>query len=91
MMDHDETSEIHRLSHEITRLITRVDYHEKEIAAHNKTNESRFAKLEEKLDVLAKNINDVSVNVKEIMIKVGIGGLIVAMVIQILGKHFGIL
>jgi hypothetical protein len=88
-MDHHEETELHKLSHEITRLITRVDYHEKEMLENKRVADNRFQKLEEKIDQLFDKFNEVSVEVKIVALKIAGGAVVLGIGSQLLFKHFG--
>lgn len=90
-MEQNEKNEFNKLAHEITRLITRVDYHEKEMIESKRISDNRFAKLEDKLDQLSESIQNIKGDVKEAIIKIGIIAVAGMLLLQIVGKHFGIL
>lgn len=85
-MDFKENNELHNLSHEITRLITRVDYHEKEIADHRKSNDERFAKLEGKIDELKESFGEMKGDIKALLVKIGIAGAGALIALEFIGK-----
>lgn len=90
-MEQHEKNEVNKLAHEITRLITRVDYQEKEIIESKRISDSRFARLEEKLDSLGARFDAVSQEVRAIGLKIGFATVIFAMAVQIFLKHFNLI
>jgi predicted nucleic acid-binding Zn-ribbon protein len=85
-MDYNENNELKNLSHEITRLITRVDYHEKEISDNRIATNERFAKLEEKLDELKESFGEMKGDIKALLVKIGLIGGGALLALEFIGK-----
>lgn len=78
-----------RLDH--AKLTAKVDFVEQELRSTKTEAASRFERLENKLDSLFERFDSVSSEVKLIGMKVGAITVGIAMALQLVLKHFGLL